>query len=249
MGGKQTIRPGDVFEIQAADGLAYAQMTHYHADFGFLVSVLPSFHETRPKDLQAVVDQPEQFRSFYPLDAAVAAKMVHPVGSCDMPEGRRAFPVFRNGIADRAGEVAVWWLWDGERQWRAERSTDELRHLPLEEIINHALLVERLESGWTSADFPGPPVASGKREVGPAGSRFFLYFPDERSAARAADELARAGYDAGPPVRETGEEQWRIVAERRAHDGDIFAIDDELDALATRLGGEYDGSEAPAGDR
>ena len=66
------------------------------------------------------------------------------------PSENKAFPVFRDGIADpRTEKVAVWWFWDGEKEWRVGKITPEQRKMPIRSLWNCKMLVERIEEGWT----------------------------------------------------------------------------------------------------
>jgi hypothetical protein len=46
------------------------------------------------------------------------------------------------------GQVTVWWLWDGSREWRVGSLAADQKKLPVRGIWNDTLLVERIESGW-----------------------------------------------------------------------------------------------------
>ena len=54
-----------------------------------------------------------------------------------------------DGVADANGHVRVWYLWDGEREWRVDSLTKEQRRLPVHPgIWNDTLLVKRIVEGW-----------------------------------------------------------------------------------------------------
>jgi hypothetical protein len=147
-------RIGDVIEIDVRSGLAYAQYTHRHSNYGDLLRVLPGIHGTRPPDLAERVGAPSQFRTFFPLGAACARKLVTIVGVFPIPPAEASFPVFRSGVHDPStGKVGDnWWLWDGRRAWRVGALTAEQRRLPIRGVINDTLLIERIRSGWTAEE-------------------------------------------------------------------------------------------------
>ena len=90
------------------------------------------------------------FSTFFPLGAAVNRCIVSVVGNATIPEKQKPFPLFRNGVVDpKTKKVETWWLWDGEKEWCIGKLTKEQRRLPLNEVWNDTLLVERIESGWT----------------------------------------------------------------------------------------------------
>jgi hypothetical protein len=77
------------------------------------------------------------------------------VGNVVVPLEAQAFPTFRNGVIDPStGKVKVWWLWNGEKEWRVGEITAEQRRLPILGVWNDTLLIERIESGWTPETHP-----------------------------------------------------------------------------------------------
>jgi len=140
---------GDIVEIRTRKGLAYAQYTHRHENYGALIRVFDRLYKSRPADIAEVASNPVRFTTFFPLQAAVNRHIVDLVGKVRVPERLQAFPLFRDGVADPpTGRVAVWWLWDGEREWRVGKLTSEQRRLPIRGIWNDTFLVERIEEGW-----------------------------------------------------------------------------------------------------
>ncbi|MDQ3777765.1 MAG: ribonuclease E inhibitor RraB [Actinomycetota bacterium] len=75
---------------------------------------------------------------------------------------------------------------------------------------------------------------------------FYLYFPSQQRAERAAETLRSEGYAV---VTRLGadETNWLALASlespRRLSPGDLDAIEERLFALAGSLGGDYDGFE------
>jgi hypothetical protein len=144
------LKIGDIVEVPTGKGLAYVQFTHKHAKYGSLVRALEGFHSTRPNVLD-LVNRRTQFVTFLPLGVAVSRHIFEIVGNLPVPEPDQAFPIFRGGLIDPATKtVPVWWLWDGEREWRVGQLNREQWKYPIRGIWNDTLLIERLESGWTS---------------------------------------------------------------------------------------------------
>ena len=79
---------------------------------------------------------------------------MHIVGNEPVPAEAREFPLFRAGVADETGRVNTWWLWNGEREWRADLPAQQLQRLPIRGIVNDTLLIERICSGWSSESVP-----------------------------------------------------------------------------------------------
>ena len=149
------LKPGDIVEIGTARGLAYAQYTHRHAMYGALLRVFGTFYSERPSSFADVTAQEPAFHCFFPLGAAVHREIVTIVGCEPLPMGAQALPLFRSGVVDPAtGRVAMWWLWDGQKEWRVGDLSSEHRALPVRGVWNDTLLVERIEQGWTDASQP-----------------------------------------------------------------------------------------------
>lgn len=141
---------GDIVEISTSRGLAYAQFTHKHKQFGALIRVLAGFHELRPNSFDHLAGRAAAFVCFFPLSAAVDKGIVNVVGNASIPDEAQKLPIFRDGIADpTTGKVAVWWLWDGENEWKVGTLTSEQRKLPIRGVWNDTLLIERIQSEWT----------------------------------------------------------------------------------------------------
>jgi hypothetical protein len=139
---------GDVFETTTSRGRAYLQVTHKHPKYGFLVRVLPGFFNSVP-NIEELVGQEGRFVTFFPVAAAMKQGIVRRVATVPVPSHAHEFPLFRTGVVDpRTGKVAVWWLWDGEKEWRVDELTPDQRRLPLRGIWNDTLLIKRIESDW-----------------------------------------------------------------------------------------------------
>lgn len=155
MSKKSRIRPGDVFEIKTKKGLAYAQFVLRHPQMGELIRVLPGFHDVRPSRFTEVVAQPERFVTFFPLQAAVNQGIFEIVAHEKVPEAAQKFPLFRAaGHIDREGFIHDWWLWDGQKSWRIGKLSQEQKKLPIQEVWNDTLLIERIEEEWTPEKEP-----------------------------------------------------------------------------------------------
>jgi len=150
MSRKTKIKPGDVFEIKTRKGLAYAQYVLRNSEMGSLIRVLPGFHEARPTRFSELSRQDEQFVTFFPLQAAIDQDIFEVIANEPVPEKSRELPLFRaRGHIDREGFVHDWRLWDGEKSTRIGKLAPDQRKLPIKEIWNDTLLIERIEEEWT----------------------------------------------------------------------------------------------------
>jgi hypothetical protein len=115
-----------------------------------LLRVLPGFFESRPFDICLVANQKTVFVTYFPLQAALNKKIFAVVNNCPVPVHGGEFPLFRApGWRDRSGNVLDWWLWDGIKSWKIGELNPGQRKLPIQEVINDTLLLERIEQGWT----------------------------------------------------------------------------------------------------
>lgn len=144
---------GDLVEISTANGLAYALVTHQHLQWGTLLRVLEGQHKTRPANISTLATDKVQFSTFFPLNAAIARKLVSIVGNVDLPKHLKPFPIFRNGVAEPATKkVQNWWLWDGKREWPVGQITPEQHKMPIRQIVNDTMLRSLIERKWTEGD-------------------------------------------------------------------------------------------------
>lgn len=152
------LRIGDVVEFPESRGLAYAHYVNRHPEFGALLRVYGTTYPKRPSvpELATLTHGEPQFVTIFPLQAAMKRGIVSVAGNSEpSPEASR-FPLFRDGVVNPAtGQVEVWWIGDGEKEWRVGSLTKEQRNLPMREVINDTLLVERIESGWRNSDARG----------------------------------------------------------------------------------------------
>ncbi|MGH7471589.1 MAG: hypothetical protein ACRENP_26855 [Longimicrobiales bacterium] len=145
------IRVGTVVEIRTPRGLAYAQQTHHLPMFGSLLCVFPGVHSQRPVDIGRVLAQAPQFSTFFPLQEAVSRGIVEIVTDFPVAADLKHLPTFRVGMPDlRTGEIRSWWFWDGQREWPVGQLTPEQRKMPIREVVNDTLLIERICTGWRS---------------------------------------------------------------------------------------------------
>ncbi|MBX4868174.1 hypothetical protein HJA87_10395 [Rhizobium bangladeshense] len=144
-----------IVEINTAKGQAYAHYVHQHKQYGALLRVFGKHFDARPDTFTELVRNRPVFMCFFPLGAAVNRRIVSIVDNVALPSDAKKFPMFRAGVVDPATrKVSVWWLWDGEKEWRIGQLTAEQRQLSIRGVWNDALLVKRIECGWTPETDP-----------------------------------------------------------------------------------------------
>jgi len=142
-------RPGDIFSIKTPNGEAYFQYVKNNKLMGSLIRVFPGTHLLPPENWSPLVEQETNFWIFFPVGAALKKGIIRKIANCPIPVHAEKTPLFRAGVVDPStGRVENWWLWDGEKEWKVGKLTDEQRRLPIRGSWNDTLLVERIQSGW-----------------------------------------------------------------------------------------------------
>lgn len=138
---------GDILEIPLPNnGFGYAQYTHKHATYGALLRVFNVTQKT--SNFESLFSSGIQFSTFFPLGSALNQNILSVVSNLPIPADFQQFPVFRAGAHNKQGFVEVWWLWDGEKEWRVGTLSNEEMKFPIRGIINDTLLIERICEGW-----------------------------------------------------------------------------------------------------
>lgn len=148
---------GDVIEIPSSKGFAYVQYTHQHIAppvWGSLIRILQGFYETRPsnKELKDLVNKPHRFQTFCPVYRVVNIGDWERVGNFPIPDFARDFPIFKgtNSLHNDDPEEAIWFLWDGKKEWKVGKlSLEDQMKYPLECIYNGTGLIHAIETGMS----------------------------------------------------------------------------------------------------
>jgi hypothetical protein len=146
---------GDIVEFRTPRGTAYALCTHFHKKpphYGALLRVFRGFHSDEPEDYSKLVRSEVQFSAFFPLGAACQRKIVRIVANEEIPETLRNFPLFKTGVEGKDGKIQVWWLWDGDREWRVGPLEEKYLDSPMRGIVNDTWIVDRLIRGTTERE-------------------------------------------------------------------------------------------------
>jgi hypothetical protein len=142
-----------VIEVETSTGRGYLQLTHVDPQYGHLLRALPGTYRDEPPPLSDLVELDDAFVAFFPLDAALSRGLVHVVGNETVPKKSRPFPRFlMQGIVAPGSKAQNWWLWDGKKEVRLGELRPEHQKLPVLEIVNDAVLRERLERGWRTGE-------------------------------------------------------------------------------------------------
>lgn len=140
------VKIGDVLQILTSQGVAYAQVTHKHPEFGYLIRVFSGFYSKEPADFSSVVNGPVQFSAFFVVQSAVNQGLISVVANVPVIERLQAFPMFRSRNGGLGGSV---WLWAGGEAVRLDRDLSlEEQGYSTRGIISAPLLVERIENNY-----------------------------------------------------------------------------------------------------
>ncbi len=254
---KQRIKIGDIVEITTQKGKAYAQYYQHHSDYGALLRVLSGFFPKRPSDFSELAANKESFSTFFCLQAAVNRGLVQIVANTEVPARAKSFPLFRTGMPNpETWNIESWLLWDGTKQWKVGKLTEDLLDLPILGIIGYPLLLDYIEGGWTSRRAQEFIDRARAKEAEQAKSldkpraveemRHYLIFEEERAANLAAKRIGNLGLKAG--VTDLGEGWGVNVLQPDLSEEEIEKTRNLLEGLAGEFGGEYDGSEVKLTD-
>jgi hypothetical protein len=258
-------RIGDIFEISTPAGLAYVQHTHETKEMGQLIRVLPGLFHNRPVDFPSLAQQKELYFIFYPLEGALRAKQTFIVSHAPVPDWAQTLPTMRHpGMEDETGKPAYWLIIQAGTSLTLDllRSapkvytlTPEQEKLSLNLLAPHPSLVDKISSGWIPGQVEKRRKAAVAREEvsNPVGLRtnrthgqvicHYLYFSNESTAEKAAVSLREIGETSS--VRKSADgENWLVLAchpAATAQEAENGRAD--IEAVAVRLGGEYDGWE------
>jgi len=262
MRSKKKLRIGDVCEIRTPAGLAYVQYTHEHPHMGQLVRVLPGLYKSRP-DLEHLTQTDELYFVFYPVEYSVRDHEAEVVGNEPVPERARPFPMMRRQARDG------WLIGSGLRQSTVDEIrkmtyvhdlTPEQRKLSFGDLLRpHAVMVKELARGWTpeqeeefrlkdAAEFAAKKKAeASQKKNDESGSVLdhYLYFPRKNDAEEAAKRLRVKGWKVEVRMGADGENWLTLAKQPTPIEEEIGDVRDELEDLADKLHGEYDGWGTP----
>jgi hypothetical protein len=142
-------RPMDLTIQNKEDGSSAADAQRSEADLKFLAVSLGE--ETAGGWYRELPDAQIEVLSRAQLErVSLDAAEVRVVGRVAVPSELEPFPIFRSGMVDPpTRKVAVWWLWDGTKEWRIGSLEPAQRALPIRGVWNDTALRQRIESGWT----------------------------------------------------------------------------------------------------
>lgn len=246
---------GDVFEIKTAGGLGYLQFTHIAPDDEIpIVRVLPGIYAVRPAHLAELVKGQELYYTSFTLDHAVKTDVASLVENMPVPISARSYPVMRQRGTNGwfIGPASVPLTIEGYKNLRfVEKLKPEEKKLSIRKVSSTQSLIRDLERGWTpeNDDFMNhatlqkgvndSPSLTSKREF----LDHYFYFSIEQNARSAARELRDKGWFAEARHSADGEE-WLVVAKQPLQELSAPESDelrDEMEALARKFDGEYDG--------
>ncbi|MDV7202336.1 hypothetical protein RYZ18_13460 [Roseovarius sp. 10] len=136
------LAPGDILEIATEAGPRHLQVTHVRAPYPDVVRAIAPVGGTLSAAEIARGDT--AFTAMVELSRALSEEgaKARAIGHAPLPEGARAFPLFRLPIRNRAGEIVYWWHWDGEGLSVAPEAGES--DLPIREVMPMSRLRARL---------------------------------------------------------------------------------------------------------
>lgn len=144
------IKLGDVFSIETSKGKAYLQLVFDDPELSQIIRVLPGLHANPVDNIEEMVNSMELFYVQFQLKGAVYKKIVEKVGGYLLPKWVEK-PKFMRTNHVIGGEFLGWHIVNTET-WQRElvkELSDKQKKLSPWGIWSDALLIERLEKGWT----------------------------------------------------------------------------------------------------
>jgi len=260
-------RIGDICEIRTPAGFAYIQYSHPGINMGSLVRVLPGLFKERPTNFAELAKERELYFVFYTLRYALRDKDAEVVSHQPVPEWAQPYPLMRwPGASDPSGKVVAWkiikasdplTLGSHQRTPVIRTLTREQEKLSIHHLWPHPVLVKELARGWTperaevlrlndvaeAAD--RIKTQAGGDESPDRAMRYYLYFPQKLNAESAGERLRSRGFKVVVRMGADGE-NWLALATKyppAVKETQMEQMDEEMEALAKDLGGEYDGCE------
>jgi regulator of ribonuclease activity B len=253
---------GDVYELATRMGFGYIQYTHGGDHFGDLVRILPGVYSDRPQNLTELSTQKELYYVFTGLSHAVRKKQIRFVANRPVPEWALRFPTMRKASGrDRSGRVVGWYIGHGlklntvagmQHAFHVKELTPEQKRLSLVQIWPVSLIAENIERAWLperaeelgeQERVTAEKQGSGWKAQDPREQSLivhFLYFPKEETAREASEDLRLRGWIVEIRLGADGE-NWLLLAKQEPSADDCETMRQELELVAHKFGGEYDG--------
>jgi hypothetical protein len=146
---------GEILEVPIGARFGYVQFIGKHREYGEGILVSPHLHQQRTDfGVEFFVDG---YVTFYPVNLALTRNVMRVVARQSAPKLPRLLRRAGATLAD--GTVTSWMIEGGWREFlglkhMTRRLTDAELQLPQAAIWNHAMLVQRIEEGWTPATDP-----------------------------------------------------------------------------------------------
>jgi hypothetical protein len=257
----------DIVELRTPAGLAYIQYTFDRGTDGQLVRVLPGFYSTRPSEFSSLARQRELYFVFYTLNYALRQGDANVIDNQPVPEWAKDPPPMRlRAFFGLIGKQIGWRIVNAADQLTPQELTrrpvikaltPEQKKLSIYEIWPHGVMVKQLARAWTperAEELSGEDAAESKTAhdnksaaalASADGMRHFLYFSKRVDAERAGEQLR--GHEFAVEVRRGADGETWLALATKASPRTEEEMDDlriEMEALAQKFGGQYDGWEA-----
>lgn len=142
-----TIKLGDIFEIETKKGKGYIQYVQDQEAEGSLVKVFNRLFPQTPENIKDILSVKDFYYIGFILKDAYQMKIVKLIGHASLPWFYCAPRYFRTKNIFGTG----WNIVDSKTEKRKviEQLTEKQKKLSPFGIINDTILIERLEEGWS----------------------------------------------------------------------------------------------------
>ena len=153
LGGAKMAKPlsiGDIFQILTSEGICYGQILHKHPKWKYVVGVFYDFPHTTPTDFTDYVSRVPDYITPFLINIAVSRGYFAVIGNVPVASCNAQFPIFKSSNNADKGDAAIWFFWDGEREWRRSGllSETEKRYPNGPSLPSAPLLIQRIQERY-----------------------------------------------------------------------------------------------------
>lgn len=142
-------KQGEILEISSDRGIAYAQVLRPRQKQGDLLRVYNGYWPLPLTSLDVLNDGETKFHLFMPVDRELENDRIRRVGILPVPPSELGFPTFRSGLLNPLTKrVEIWWLWNGEKEWKVGDLTAEQHKLSPDGMWDLNFLLGKLNQDW-----------------------------------------------------------------------------------------------------
>lgn len=141
-------KPGDIVRISMPSGHRCVQIIHQRPGWPEVLRILGDTGDPMAEDAASIAARPTVAIVMMPLAHALERGELEgeTAGQAPVPEKYRTFPIFRNAVRGKQGEILYWWMWDGDGLSYIPDPDAVDPSLPIREVTSPARLIELMSA-------------------------------------------------------------------------------------------------------